>query len=125
MASTNAPSSSADAPGNALDGYLATRFSTDEPQAPGLYFEVNIGSPQVFNELEMDVPNAPNDYARAFTVKVSSNGTTWASVASCTGTGTPEVVSFPTQTAQYVEVVLTAGTSSYWWSIDEFRLYDV
>jgi hypothetical protein len=36
VASTNAPSSSADAPAKALDGDLTTRFSTNEHQAPGL-----------------------------------------------------------------------------------------
>ena len=109
----NAPSSKADAPANALDGNLTTRFSTDEHQAAGLYFEVNLGSPQTFDELEMDVPNSPHDYARGYNVEVSGNGSSWTTVASCTGTGTPEIVSFPTQTAQYVEVVLTAS-NSYW-----------
>jgi len=121
LASTNAPSSSSDAPQNALDGNLATRFSTDETQRPGLYFEVNMGSAQTFDELDMEVPNSPTDYAASYEVEVSDNGTTWTTVATCTGTATPEVVSFPQQTAQYVLVMLT-GTSNYWWSIDEFNL---
>jgi hypothetical protein len=123
VASTNAPSSSADAPANALDGNLETRFSTNKDQAPGLYFEVDLGSPQAFDELEMDVPNSPTDYARGYNVAVSGNGSAWTTVASCTGTGTPEIVSFPAQTAQYVEVVLTASNGAWWWSIDEFNLY--
>ncbi len=123
VASTNAPSSSADAPANALDGNLATRFSTDEPQTAGLQFEVDMGSQQSFNELVMEVPNSPTDYARQFSVQVSNDGVTWHHVATCTGTGTTEVVSFATRTAQYVRVVLTAGTT-YWWSIDEFYLYN-
>jgi hypothetical protein len=122
-ASTNAPSNSADPPAYALDGNYSTRFSTNEPQAPGLYFEVNMGSPQAFDELKMAVPNSPTDYARGYDVEVSSNGSTWATVASCTGTGTPETVSFPTQTAQYVRVVLTESTADHWWSIDEFKLF--
>jgi hypothetical protein len=43
-------------------------------------------------------------------------------VATCSGTGTSEIVSFPSQTAQFVKVVLTASVSSWWWSIDEFYL---
>ncbi|MGO9657825.1 MAG: discoidin domain-containing protein [Acidimicrobiales bacterium] len=125
VASTNALSSGADLPANALDGNLATRFSTDEPEAAGLYFEVDLGSAQAFDELEMDVPNSTTDYARGYNVEVSSNGTTWTTVATCTGTGSPEIVSFPPQTAQYVEVVLTSGNpSNYWWSIDEFNLFN-
>ena len=120
-ASTNAPSSSADAPANALDGNLSTRFSTNESQRPGLYFEVDMGTPQAFNEVEMAVPNSPTDYARDYQVEVSDNGSSWTTVATCVGTGTTEVASFPAQNAQYVRVVLT-GTSKYWWSIDEFDL---
>jgi hypothetical protein len=125
VASTNAPSKGADLPANALDGNFSTRFSTDEPEAPGLYFEVDLGSAQTFTELEMDVPNSTTDYARGYNVDVSDNGTAWSTVATCTGTGSPEIVSFAAQTAQYVEVVLTSGNpSDYWWSIDEFNLFD-
>jgi hypothetical protein len=123
VASTNAPSGSGDVPAKALDGNLKTRFSTDKDQAPGLYYEADMGSSQAFDELEMDVPNSPTDYARGYNVEVSGNGSAWTTVASCTGTGTPETVSFPAQTAQYVEVVLTASNSQWWWSIDEFNLY--
>ena len=123
VATTNAPSSSADVPANALDGKLTTRFSTSEHQAPGLYFEVKLGTAQVFDELAMEVPNSPTDYARGYDVEVSTNGSAWATAAACAGTGTSEIVSFSTQTARYVRVVLTAGTTSDWWSIDEFNLY--
>ena len=124
MASTNAPSGSGDAPANALDANLKTRFSTGKDQAPGLYFEVNLGTQQTFDELEMDVPNSATDYARGYVVQVSGNGTFWTTVATCTGTATPQIVSFAAQSAQYVEVVLTASTSTWWWSIDEFNLYN-
>jgi hypothetical protein len=122
-ASTNSKSSSTDAPANALDGNLATRFSTDEDQAPNLYFEVDMGSAQTFNELDMTVPNSANDYARGYDVEVW-DGSGWTVVASCTGSSTPEIVSFPTQTARYVAVVLTASEAHWWWSIDEFYLFD-
>ncbi len=123
VASTNAPSSSADAPANALDGDLATRFSTNEDQAPGLYFEVDLGSARTFDALEMSVPNSPTDYARGYDVEVSSDASSWATVAACTGAATPQTVGFSAQTARYVKVVLTATTTSQWWSIDEFNLY--
>lgn len=123
VASTNAPSKGADVPANAVDGNFSTRFSTDEAQAAGLYFEVDMGSAQSFNELRMSVPNSANDYARGFDVQVSNDGSSWATVANCTGTSTPEVVGFSNQTARYVRVVLTmAATGHEWWSIDEFDL---
>src|SRR5579863_1751023 len=122
-ATSNAPSSSADAPANALDGNYSSRFSTNEDQAPGLYFAVNLGSAENFNELKMSMPGSPNDYARGFDVYVSSDGSSWAKVASCTGTGTPEVVSFSPQSAKYVKILLNTA-ANIWWSIDEFNLYN-
>ena len=124
-ATTDAPSSSADAPDNALDGNFHTRFSTNEDQAPGLAIRVDLGSARAFDEVAMRAPNSPNDYARGYDVLVSANNSTWATVATCTGTSNPEVVSFPTQTAQWVRVVLTAASTTNWWSIDEFDLYGV
>ena len=124
VATTNSEASGADVPAHALDGNLTTRFSTDQDQAAGLYFEVNLGSAQAFDKLEMEVPGSAGDYARGYDVEVSATGTAWATVAACTGTGTPEVVSFPAQTDQYVRVVLTTGVTTNWWSIDEFYLYN-
>jgi hypothetical protein len=123
VASSNAPAASWDGPANALDGNPGTRFSTNEDQALNLYLAVDMGSPQSFDELEMDAANAPQDYARGYDVEVSANGSSWTVVASCTGSGTPEIVSFPTQTAQWVAVVLSQGSSSWWWSVDELYLF--
>jgi hypothetical protein len=122
VASSNAPSGSSGAPANALDGNLTTRFTTGEDQKPGLYFEVDLGTAGTFDEVVMDVPNSAHDYARGYEIEVSDNGTSWTTIATCAGSGTTEIVSFPSQKAQYVKVVLTASNSSWWWSIDEFYL---
>jgi hypothetical protein len=122
-ASSNAPSSSTDAAANALDGDYSSRFSTNEDQTAGLYFEVNLGSADAFNELKMSTPGSPNDYAHGFDAYVSTDGSAWTKVASCTGTSTPEVVSFSPQDAKYVKIVLNAS-ANVWWSIDEFNLYN-
>ena len=122
-ATSNAPSSSADAPANALDGNYSSRFSTNEDQVPGLYFEVNLGSAENFNELKMSSPGSPNDYARGFDVYVSNDASSWTKVASCTASATPEIVGFSPQSAKYVKAVLNTG-ADMWWSIDEFNLYN-
>src|SRR5580658_1593292 len=123
-ASTSAPSSATDAPQNAItnavNGASVTRFSSDEDQATGLTYEVNMGSARTFHEIEMSAPGSPTDYATGYQVQVSSNGSTWTTVATCGGVGTPDIASFPSQTAQYVEVVLTTADTSYWWSFNQF-----
>ena len=82
-----------------------------------------MGSAQTVDEIDMSVPDYPGDYARGFNLQVSSNGTSWTTVASCTGTGQPQIVSFTPGTDQYLQVVLTTGVSPNWWSIEEFLMY--
>jgi beta-glucosidase len=123
-ASTNAPSSATDAPQNAITNAVnatsLTRFSSDEDQADDLTYEINMGSAKTFNEIEMASPGSPTDYAAGYEVQVSNNGSTWTTVATCGGIGTPDIAGFPSQTAQYVQVVLTAADPSYWWSFNQF-----
>ena len=121
-ASSNAHPSSTDAPANALDGNSSTRFSTDVPQAPGLFFEVDLGSKQSFDELAMESPSSPNDYARGYYIEVSDDASPRTIVANCTGTSSPEVVRLAAR-----DGVLRGGgpaaANSHWWSVDEFDLY--
>jgi glucosylceramidase len=128
-ASSNTAASGSDAPANAIDGNMSTRFSSDAPQSDGMYWQADMGRPQTFSGLQMQVPNSAGDYARSYDLEVSNNGQTWSTVASCTGTGDPETVTFPARTARYIRVVdtmladgLTTSTGS-WWSIDELNLY--
>jgi F5/8 type C domain len=123
VASTSTNSTGADVPANAIDGNLSTRYSSDAVQASGMYFQVNMGSAQTFNQIEMNSGGSSGDYARGYNVEVSTNGTTFTSVATGTGTSSPETVTFATQTAQYIRVVLTAGGTTSWWSIAEFTVY--
>ena len=124
VASTNTSPGAGDAPANAIDGNLSTRFSSDADQASGMYFQVNMGSSQTFNQIEMNSGGSAGDYARGFNVEVSTNGTSFTSVATGTGTSSPETVTFSAQTAQYIRVVLTAGVTTNWWSIAEFTVFN-
>ena len=106
---------------NAVKGNTAAgRFTTGADQAVGDEYVVNMGKAETFNEVEMAVPDYATDYAHGYEVEVSSNGSSYSVVATCAGTSTPEVVSFPAQTAQYVQVVLTTANPSYWWSMEYF-----
>lgn len=123
VASSNAPSTSSGVAPYALDGNLQTRFTTEEPQVAGLYFQVDLGAQKTFDEVSMASPNSAGDYARAYDVQVSNDGRSWSTVAACSGKATPEVVGLSTHTDRFIRVVLTAPTPKYWWSIDEFNLY--
>jgi len=120
-ASTN--SSAADAPANAIDGNLSTRYSSDAVQAPGMWFQVNLGSSQSFNQIEMNSSNWPGDFAVGYNVEVSANGSSFTSVATGNGSSAQEIGTFAPQTAQYIRVVLTASSTKPWWSIGEFTVF--
>ena len=111
---------------NAVNGNTgAGRFTTGAAQAAGDEYVVDMGSAKTFNEIQMAAPDDPTDYAAGYSVEVSPDGSTWSTVATCTGAGTPQIVSFPTQIDQYVRVVLNAPTPTYWWSMEYFDVYSV
>ncbi len=124
VASTNTAAAGADVPANAIDGNINTRFSSDAVAASGMFFQVNMGSAQNFNQIVMDSGPSTGDYARGFNVEVSTNGTTFTSVTTGTGTSSPETVTFAAQTAQYIRVVLTAPSPTSWWSIASFTAFN-
>jgi F5/8 type C domain len=122
VASSNTNSSSADAPQNAISGDTGARFSSDAAQAAGMWWQANMGSAQTFNQVEMDSGGYATDYALGYNIEVSSNGSTWTTVYSGTGTSSPETATFTAQTAQYIRVVLTQSESTSWWSMVNFTV---
>lgn len=120
---TATASSSASAASAALDGSATTRWATSAAQQVGQYYQVNMGAAKTFNKITLDSTGG-NDYPRAYEVYVSADGTNWGTaVASGTGSGNVQTVTFPAQTARYIKVVLTAAASP-WWSIYEFNVYE-
>jgi hypothetical protein len=110
-------------PSAALDGNSGSRWTTGADMTNGMWFEVNMQAAQTFNQITMDSAGSASDYARGYAVYVSSNGTTWGNpIATGAGTTALITVTFPTQTAQYIQVVQT-GTAAFWWSIAEFNVY--
>jgi hypothetical protein len=109
---------------NALDGQTSTRWSSGTAQAPGQWFQLDLGSAQTFDRLTFDAGTSVNDFARGYQVLVSDNGTDW-STQTPVATGTGPLIDVPLGgplTHRYVRIVQT-GSSSYWWSIAEINLY--
>ncbi|MGD0557316.1 MAG: discoidin domain-containing protein [Streptosporangiaceae bacterium] len=123
-ASSNTNSASADAPQNAIGGTSGSRFSSDAYQAPGMWWEVNMGSSQTFNQVELNSGGYSGDYAAGYDVEVSNDGTNFTPVYMGSGTSSPETATFSTQTAQYIRILLTASSSTNWWSMTSFTAYE-
>lgn len=114
--------SGSDAPGNALDGNLTTRWSTGGSQVNGQWFQVDMGTVNVFNKLILNAVNSAGDYPRGYQVTVSNDGINWSSsVATGVGSSSVTTITFATQSARYVRITQTGSTSGTYWSIDEFN----
>ncbi|MBQ9885851.1 MAG: discoidin domain-containing protein [Lachnospiraceae bacterium] len=106
--------------GNAFDGNLATRWSTNTLQVPNQTFTVDMGKAVFFDIVEMLLGTSANDSPAAYEIYVSLDGTSWGSPVK-TGTDQSEDFEVGMQCARYVKIVQT-GNKGLYWSIHEFNL---
>lgn len=109
-------------PVNALDYNYNTRWSTGAAQTNGQWFQVNLGSQIAFTQLSIEAGTGSTDYPNGYQVQVSNDAINWTTVASGIGFGQKMVILLGSQNAQYVKIVQT-GSSTSWWSIKELNLY--
>ena len=116
--------SGSDSPANALDGNLNTRWSTGASQANGQWFQVDMGSANVFSKIVLNTVNSPSDYPRGYQVFVSNDGINWgSSVTTGTGSSAITTITFATQTARYIRITQTGSAPGNYWSIHEFNVF--
>ncbi len=117
------PSSTTDVVGNAIDGNIATRWTTGVAQTSGQTFTVDMLAAKTISLITLDDGTSAGDYPRGYQLFVSSDGTSWGS-AIASGTGTTNVVdiAFTPTTARYFKIVQT-GSAANWWSIAELTVY--
>ena len=116
--------SGSDSPANALDGNLATRWSTGTSQVSGQWFQVDMASAVTFNKLVLNCINSPGDYQRGYQVNVSADGINWgAPVATGAGTSAVTTITFAPQAARYIRITQTGSVSGLFWSIDELNVF--
>jgi uncharacterized repeat protein (TIGR02543 family) len=111
--------------GNAIDGNIATRWSTGTNQTNGQWFRVDMGGPRTFNRIVLDGGSSAGDFPRGYQVHVSNDALNWGSpIASGVGSNGVTMIDFAQQTAQHIRVTQTGSVSStIWWSIHEFNVY--
>ncbi len=110
-----------------------TRWSTDAPQQPGMWFTIELPRALTLTGLQFDSPTigggrsgAPAAPAspRQVRVEVSNDGTTWNSVAEGQGGGRTTTIAFAPVTARVVRITQTADVKEAPpWSMERLRLY--
>ena len=108
-------------PANMLDGKEGTRWSSGEGQDTDMSLTVDLGRPQKFTELSLDVGGSTGDYLRSYEVQVSGDRQRWRSVARGPGRTGEMIIALPETTARYVRIASGAQSGS-WWTITELNL---
>lgn len=120
----------------AADGKLSTRWTTDRPQVPGAFFQIDLGKEERIARLRLLVGNSRNDYPRGYSLQSSTEGETWTSLnifispvslhwtgeALLKGGGDLDVI-FPPTSMRFLRIVQTGKDKIYYWSIHEVEIY--
>jgi beta-glucanase (GH16 family) len=102
----------------AVDGDLGTRWSSgfSDPQ----WLQVDLGATYTVDQVQLNWEAA---YARAFTIQVSTNATTWSTVYTATAaTGGTQTLAV-TGSARYVRLNLTTRATQWGYSLWEFQVF--
>ena len=65
---------------NAFDGDIKTRWDTGAIQAPGSYFELNLGEPYRVSQIILDFGPSLMDYPRKLKIEVSLDMKNWTTL---------------------------------------------
>jgi hypothetical protein len=100
----SASHNSADA-AKAIDGDLATTWSSNATQEPGMWFLIDLGAVQKVSAVSMVSPD--KDFPRGYAIEVSSDGVAWSEVMRKDPNWKSLDATFAAVSARYVRVVQT------------------
>ncbi|MGA3085037.1 MAG: discoidin domain-containing protein [Thermodesulfobacteriota bacterium] len=120
----------------AADGKISTRWTTDRPQVPGAYFQIDFGKMEKISRIRILTGNSVNDYPRGFSIRYSNDGQVWTSLdpiispvflhwtgeTLLKGTQDLDFIFSPTP-MRYLQIVNKGRDDIYYWSIHEVELY--
>ncbi len=107
----------------AIDGNLKTRYDTGTPQAPGMWYEIELPRETTISGLELDAGDSTRDYPRGYRIDLSSDGQNWGSpVAAGQGRGVFTEIAFPPAKARFIRITQTGSAEGLFWSIHELQV---
>jgi hypothetical protein len=119
----NAPAS------HALDGNLASRWSTGAAQSGNETLTIDMGATKAFFKIELESrgDSEYNDYPRGYELSVSEDGSSFTPIRSeaSASAANPLVIQFQTaQSGRYIRIRNTGSDPAAWWSVYEFWVYN-
>jgi hypothetical protein len=106
----------------AIDGNPYTRWSTQQPQQPGMWLQIDLGEVRTVSQVRLDNEQSPADYPRGYVVKVSQNGRDWTTVAQNPLNDRPLNVTFSPREVRLIYIEQTGSDPGYWWSIHSIEV---
>jgi len=119
---------------DAYDGNLTTRWTSNGPQTPGMYYGVDLGTVRTLTKLVWDNSPAPTDMPFSLDIQTSPDGTTYTTVLSLTAAqvttmteGGVLTIPLDSVTTQYLKLLQTGsvvtGQHDYYLSLYELYLF--
>ena len=106
----------------AIDADGSTLWQSKAAQTPDQYLQVDLGTAKTVRRVSLDSGGNLGDYAAAWKLTYSNDGTTWRPLATGTSDGQVTNVDVAPTRARYVRITST-GTSDHWWTLADVRFY--
>ena len=108
---------------SAIDGNANTRWSTNERQRDGQFFQVDLSSTTEISRIVLDTSGSSNDYPRDYEVSVSTDGSNFTTIADGTQNSSITDISFSDINARFVRIDQNGSDNRFWWSIHEINIF--
>lgn len=106
----------------AIDEISSTRWSSQTPQEPGMWFEVDLGEVATVHQIRLDNADSPNDYPRGYRLQVSTEAQNWRVLAALANNTQPLNLTVTPTPARYIRIEQTGSSDRWWWSIHEIDI---
>ncbi len=114
----------------AFDRNINTRWSSNRPMEPGMYYILDIGGEEEISQLIWDFRLSPGDYPRGCRVEVSLDKVNWQKVAELNAEEVEKRqwegvlgIGFERVKARYIKITQLGSHPVLFWSIHEIYVY--
>lgn len=110
----------------AIDSDANSRWDTGGAQAPGQWFQVDMGAVQPVSTIVINYEKSAGDGPKAYVVSVSKDGKKWDSVAESTTQaprGKLEISLKKSTKAKFIKIEQKGSSTGTYWSIHEIEAY--
>lgn len=107
---------------NAIDGNLATRYTTGQSMSPGMWIQIELPEPVEVTGLVLDAAGSGGDYPRGCEIQVSTDGEKWSEPIRNPEVRSPMIeIGITRQKTKFIRITQT-GKNRLYWSIHDLQV---